>query len=236
MYWPVASLSPELRDALARVAREGGLPGGSSWFRSRHRPGLMALLLLAAAGSTVLLVLGLRVALASGGTLVTVLLGLGAALGALWTLVLALELARGVSADVRPFVLLTPEVVVRADYPHGHMEAHRLADATDFKALNQYSGKQQFRARTFAFTFPGRVFSLTVDAGPDLDRVEGLLARARAGERDPANGAHLVPKDGGRPTLPALRNVSDPFGVFWAVVGGLLAVALIVGIIAARRS
>jgi hypothetical protein len=229
MFWRIGSLPPETRDLLARVSRDRSVAGTETWFQSRHRPGLLFLLLLVGGGVSLGLALGFPDALSDRDWIAVVLLGAIGATAVVWTAALLLELVRGATADVRPFVLLTPAVVVRGDYAHGVLEARRLADATGFESVNHYDGKQQFASREYVFKYPGRVLSLKVAAGPGLERVESLLAQARAGARDTGEAVGLVPSDEGLAAAPALRQVTNPLGTFWQ---GVLAIVIVLFIVA----
>src|SRR5438034_1063068 len=75
---------------------------------------------------------------------------------ACWTVVVIAEVVRRGRSRIRPFVLVTPVDVVRADYEHGAVSNHALADATDLKVVREYSSKQEYAGTRYTFLFPGK--------------------------------------------------------------------------------
>jgi len=160
-------------------------------------------------------------------------LGLVALIPVAWAAVLFVESVRGARSRLRPFVMLTPSSIARADFDHGVLQAARLGDATDFETVLQYDGKQKFKSRRYVFKFPSGTVEFEVADAEGIARVDEVIARARAHESHPEGDA-VVPKTPGLIRPPASRAFTDPFGKFWLVVAALVGVAALAGVIIAR--
>lgn len=216
----------------ASTGRAPGLDG--CYFESIDRARRRLVCLVLASVVAIASGYGAFVAAGRGETVAAIVLGAIAALPTVWSAVLLVESVRATRSRVRPFVLLTPSSVVRADFDHGFLEAAALRDATDFSTVIQYDGKQRFKCQRYEFKFPGSTMHLEIADAEGIARADEVIARARARQPAPAGDA-LLPPTPGLARLPALRAFSDPFGAFWLVVAAILCLAAIVGIIIARR-
>lgn len=234
MFWPIRSLPADVSDRLVE-ASSGRAPGlGGCYFKAIDRTRRRLVCLALAVAIALAAWYGALVAAGRDEAVGAVVLGSIAVLPTLWAAVLLVESVRAARSRVRPFVLLTPSSVVRADFDHGFLEAAALRDATDFSTVIQYDGKQRFKCQRYEFKFPGSTMHLEIADAEGIARADEVIARARARQPAPAGDA-LVPPTPGLARLPALRAFSDPFGAFWLVVAAILCVAAIVGIIIARR-
>ena len=234
MFWPIRAIPDDLRRQLAAVASRRAASIGACYFSSLDRSRTRWLCVI---GSSILasaLAFGTFSAVSSGETVAAWVFGGMTVLPMTWAIVLFVEAVRGGRSSVRPFVLITPAAVLRADFDHGYLEAIRLADATDFEIVNQYDQRQKFRARQYAFKFPNGTINVSVTTPQDIALIDEVLALARLPGHD-ASTASLVPTTPGLARLPAMRGFSDPFGVFWLAVGVLLGIAALVAVIVFRR-
>ncbi len=146
------------------------------------------------------------------------------------------------SQGLDAFILVTPSHLVRCWGAHMPLELHRLGDATDFKSFQDYDQKQRYKGRKFRFVFHKEVVEFLVSDPACVAEVDEMVNLARAkgrGERLPdfptAGLSELIP------TLPQthqgilMRAFMNPRSEFWAAVGALVCVAILVGIIASRR-
>jgi len=234
MRWWIRGVEAEVRERLAHAARHGAPPaGGLFYYQSLHRPGLLGKLLFL--GLFVVTMLGvLLVQAVQDDSLSRELVFAGILAGAaVWTALLAAELVRGARSDVKPFLLVTPRMVLRCDYAHGVLLGRRLRDATRFNSVEQYHHEsQKYLGRSYTITFPDGSMSFRASGAPAIDRVEEVLAAARAGSDDP-RALELLP--GAEPAASiGRRSFTNPLGMFWIAVGGTLAALIVVGLIVAQ--
>lgn len=220
----MSGLDSGLRGRLADIARGRGLGGDvPSYFVSRHRPGRLVLMLvigLGLAGAGVAATASVWFEATPPSLWVRLVVSAASGLAVCWMFVCVLELVRAAASPVKPFLLLTPKVLLVADYAHGDLEGYRLKDATGFKKVETYDDKQNHAGLRFDFTFPdGAVQFVVKDAG-EIQRLEAALALARqGGELDPGtSGESLLPSSGGGSKSGGLRGFTRPTGEFWLVV------------------
>jgi hypothetical protein len=234
VFWRIADLPAETKDALTRVSAERGLPGGGPhYFRSKGRARVFVVLFLLAAAAAAGLFLGALAERRKEAWPAVLVLGSLGAITLSWAVVLLAELARSRSTPLRPFLLVTPTLVATSDYGHGYLRVHRLADARAYQAVDHHDSKQSFDAREFRFTFPDGPVAFRVKDRAEIERVEEILARARSGEHGENEGAHLLPAVPGRAALPWSRRTTDPFGELWIAVAAILVLVALVGTILA---
>ena len=235
MHWAIPTLQRPLRQRLAEISSRRGT-GGPCYFESLRVPWrllkfLLVGCLLTLGGGALLGLLWLDVP--NSPLAVALVATVAWLLSATWTAVIVAEMVRASRSDIQPFLLVTPKVLLRADYAHGNLEAHPLREATDFKSADTYAGeKQAYAGRAYTFRFPGASVGFTVVTAEGRSVLEEVLAAARAGSGDDAD-LELLPPTGGRSKPPGLRAFTRPSGEFWimilalafllALAGGILA-------------
>lgn len=232
MRWPIGALDAAAQRRLEQISKQGGLSDVPCYFQPTARRNLVPLgvifLLLAALGAALAWALIPQESKWIGGVVAAVL----GALSLLWSVVLFAEVFRGAASPIKPFFLLTPRVLFRCDYRHGHLEAYKLADATDFSSTQTYDEKQNYKGLQYVFKFPGATVVHT--AKDDIGVLEQVLAQARAGAADLGPcGLDLIPSTAGTLKGSGWRAFTDPFGEFWMGALGLLILAGIAGIVLA---
>ena len=221
MYWKIADLDPIHREQLAGVAasRGGSLP--DAYFRSRHRPRLLAVLACVSFGAAVILAAVARSSVPA--------VYAGAALTAFYGGVCLLALVRSGAGAIEPFVLVTAAGIIKVGCSNGCVEGYQLRDATEFKKVNEYSGRQNYNGVAYSFIFPDGRIRIKEKEASQLQRLDAVLARARSGAA--RAGEPLLP-DTGRPGAPFFANVLDPISRFWieswALIGALICIAVII--------
>jgi hypothetical protein len=236
MHWKISHLDPGLREKLAQVHVGRGLGGSSPhYFRSQDHPGRV----LACLGIGAVLTAGSGLLLRSliveneGKPLVAIaLIAILFLLAVVWTFVSALELFRTRSATIRPFLLITPKVLLRSDYGFAALEAYRLSDATGFESAKVYHGQNQsYQGQRYTFRFPGATVIFTARAAAEISALDDVLARARSGGGPEDPGAIFLPEGAGSPKRPGYRAFTNPVGEFWLAIAGLLLVLMLVGMV-----
>lgn len=140
------------------------------------------------------------------------------------------------------FILVTPINVVRCWGAHWPLEFHRLKEATEFKTVQEYDGKQNYKGRRYRFAFGKQVVDFLVtdpQAVNDLDEVTELAKAKGRGEALPdfpgAQIPDLVPNGPESQEGILMRTFLNPRSEFWLLMGALLCGALIIAIVASRR-
>ncbi len=234
MRWWIGEVEAKVREGLAHAARHGAPPaGGLFYHQSLHRPGLLGKLLFLGLSAVTLLGIFLYLAIQQNSLSGELVAGGFLAGAATWTALLAAEIVRGARSDVKPFLLVTPKMVLRCDYAHGVLLGHRLKDASKFNSVEQYHHEsQKYLGRSYTITFPDGIVSFRVSGAQAIDRVEEVLEAARAGSDDP-RALELLP--GAEPSAgTGWRSFTNPMGIFWIAVGGTLAALIVVGFIVAH--
>jgi hypothetical protein len=226
MRWKISTLDRSLRQQLVAVGEDGNLGGESCCFYRKRtlRALVMCALvgtLLTALGSLVVLILQNQMHVA----MMSLALGL-TGLAALWTLLLFVESIRVAGSRIKPFILVTPRVVLEAGGDHDYLTGYRLRDATDYQAVDNYSGAN-FRDRLFTFKFATGSWSMKLKDADTIRRLEQVLAQARSGAVAGDAGIHLLPSEPGlvRGTVRAFTN---PFGEGWLGVGAVLLIGVVI--------
>jgi hypothetical protein len=236
MHWNIASLDETQRQALVRVSRQGGLDGGPCFYLYRGHLHVLLLCALAGAVSTGLLALWWWAGEPPwwGGMILACL----TVTAGLWTLLLGVEMVRANRSDLKPFLLITPKVLLKAGYAHQGLEGYRLKDAVAFSATDQYEGyeRQVLTGRKYVFKFPNAELAFVLKNSWEADKLEAVLAAARAGGAAeptpgaPSEGLELLPSAGGEEAVPPTLDprtfyglVGNPFGVGWLLLGATLA-------------
>src|SRR5690242_706259 len=141
MKWKIDALDDSLRRRLRDVYDAGGLEGESCYFAAKRRGRALAVCaavgLAASAGGLLFSWTLVR----DGAPLLARVATVGTtSLASLWTLLVLIEAVRAGGSRSQPFVLITPRVIVEANWDHAFLTGYRLRDATDFKAVDTYSG------------------------------------------------------------------------------------------------
>ena len=231
MRWKINSLNDSVRRQLLAVWEEQGLGGEPCFFhRKRTLRALLVCTVIGVAATAIGLLLSVQV-LGDSTPLAAraVVVGLSG-LAALWTLLVMVESVRLAGSRIKPFVLITPRVIVEAGGDHDYLTGYRLRDATDFEAVDSYSGKA-FRGRRFSFTFAEGSWSVTRKDAGAIRRLEEVLQRARSGTAAEGGGLHLLPEEPGL-VRRTTRPFTNPFGEVWMAVAALLLMGLLVGLVA----
>ncbi len=226
MRWKIDTLDDSLRQQLAAVgARQAPADGPSFFLGKRPLRALLLCTLPGAAATAVGVLISARLlrepTFPATGAMIVGLTGLAA----LWTLLLVVEAARVAGSRIRPFILITPRVILDVGPDHDYLAGHRLDDATDFRMVDDYNGVK-FRGRQFVFTFPGDSWSVVLREAGAIRRLDQVLEQARGAGRAEGAGLELLPAgpDLGRR---ATRVFTHPFGAFWLALAGLLLVGLL---------
>ena len=219
MHWEISQLDSSRRERLAAISASQGAAAPDAYFASRHRPRLALVVGIAC------LLLGLVAAAMAAVNVVAVapavlLLGYG---------VLCLLALRADPWNIRPFVMVTPSAVIKVGMPRGCVEGYQLRDATEFKKTTVYTSRQVYNGLVYLFVFPDGKVSFREKDSRQLEKLDAVLARARAGE---ARAGEMLLAEGGRPGAPALANILDPFSnfwvQFWVVIGLIVIIAVII--------
>lgn len=234
MRWWIAEVDPKVREGLAHTARHGAPPaGGLFHYQSLHRPGLLGKLLFLGLFGVTILGLLLYTAIQANSLSGELVAGGFLAGAATWTALLFAELIRGARSDVKPFLLVTPKMILRSDYAHGVLLAQRLKDATKFNAVERYHDEsQKYLGRNYTITFPAETVSFRATGAHSIDRLEEVLEAARAGSDDP-RALELFPGADPSPST-TWRSFTNPLGIFWIALGGILAALIVVVFIVAH--
>jgi len=232
MYWKISNLDPAHRDRLAVVAASQGGVLPDAYFRSRHNSRRLVFLGLALLGVAAL---GVSVAVTAPVPLIRLAAWAAAALTAFYGGICLLARMRSGEGTIKPFVLVTAAGIIKVGYSNGCVEGYQLRDATEFKKVTEYSGRQNYNGIAYSFIFPDGRIRIKEKDSRQIQRLDSVLARARAGEAKA--GEPLLP-DTGRPGTPTLANVFDPFSRFWieawAVIGAIICIAVLVIIMIQR--
>lgn len=219
-------LPGETQARIQQVDR-GGPPGPGAFFLRTRRVWLAwAGPLAAVAGA---LSLGVLSAGARGGDALLARAGLA---GLAYAAVALLEGVRSLGAPLKPFILVTPSDLVRSPGSGRPLEMYRLAEASSFQRVEEYSGVR-WRGQAFVFKFDGgRQVRFVLRRQADIQAALHTLDLARAagrGEKLPGGPApdlrpgHLQDLPG--PGLPG--QLLDPGSPFWIWVLLLFALGLI---------
>ncbi len=235
MFWKIKDLSEYERAKLEEISRGRNLGKGPLFFKSKHNPRAIVFGLVIG-----IVILGIMTFAAlsiptSGSDPKPnwILWGCVGFLPVLWTLMLAIELIRGAINPLKPFILVTPKAIFKADYGYGELEGYLLRDAKNYTSADTYANRsQKFTGRLYRFYFPERQFAVKVTDNAHIQDMEKVLAQARAGgaqDRDP--GPITLPSLPGRPGPGILRYVTNPYGEFWLMVAGVLVIGAILAFV-----
>jgi hypothetical protein len=226
MRWKISSLEPSLREQIVTVGQEGSLRSEACCFYRKRTLRALVICTIVGAMLTALSLLISVLELQERTHIVVKSLVVGlSGLTALWTLLLLVESVRVAASRLKPFILITPRVLLEVGADHDYLAGYRLRDATDFKAVDQFSGAN-FQGRRFYFTFPNASWSLLLKDAKDIQRLEQVLGQARSGAAPGSGGLHLLPGEPGlvRGTGRAFTN---PFGEGWLGIGAVLLLGLV---------
>ena len=239
MYWKIANLDPSLRRELERVAAQQGLPDAPCFFMRRN-PMLKFLLGglggVAAAGLIAFVLLEEP----SGHAWLRSVFWILAGGSMFWSALVFRAVARSRSSAVRPFLLITPRVLLQVDHDDGELAGFLLADAINFQAVRRASTANPEALKpglSYKFEFDGAEieFALT-DMGQinQLDKVLALAREPKATEATNGDGVHLLPASEGSkhplwPNQTSIREwLFEPWGLAWVIPGVVLGLILVI--------
>jgi hypothetical protein len=237
LFWKIKDLSEYERARLEEIGRGRNLGKGPLFYQSKHKP--QSILLGLAIGLAILGVLTFAaLSIPTSGSDPKpnwVLWGCVGFLPALWTFMLAVEWIRGAVSPLKPFILVTPKAIFKADYGFGELEGYPLREATNFTSADTYGNRsQKFTGRLYRFYFPQREFAVKVRDNAHIQDMEKVLAQAKSGiAQDRDSGPMTLPSVPGRPGPELLRYVTNPYGEFWLMVAGILVIGALLAFVGA---
>jgi hypothetical protein len=241
MYWKISQLQDSLRQDLQGISSQHGLNDVPCFFMRRYPMFWFFVGASVAAVVTFLLVLSLLVD--QGGPVWLRALGwLTAGVVAFWSVLTWLAVVRSLSSTIRPFLLITPRVLLKVDHDDGELAGFLLSDAKECQAVRRSSTinpETSQKGLFYKFIFEGTEVNFRLTDDSQIQRLEKVLALARDGYKAPqgsSDGTTLIPTvEGSKSPVWLVQQTHwhewlfQPWGLVWMLLGALLLLAVACG-------
>jgi hypothetical protein len=230
--WRIADLPPLAQDRLAEVSAQRGLRGSLCYFEDKNFAGLLGVL-----GLLGLAIASLGVKICSdflrehwnvAATATAIAL---TALALVWSLLALLESLRSWSSPIKPFLLITPKAVLLSEHAAGTLRGYRMAEADDFRTIERYGSNQKYLGREYVVKFAEDSVNILARSRQRIELAEQVFARARSAAAEDDRALELLPAADLQCGPSRCRQITNPFGLFWVAVAGILCILILVAFV-----